>query len=100
MEYPENVITKNKRGEEEVRNLISRGKFVMYDYRNPKTFKQMENNKIKLYLKDESGNTEEYYIIPTKTPNRSLLIRPKEIDNKTRFVWNNKKKKEEALWLD
>lgn len=99
MEYPQNVITKNKKGENEIRNLISRGQFVMYDYRDPKTFRQMENNKRKLYLKDETGKVEEYYIIPTKTSNRSLLIKPKAIESKVRSVWNNKKRKEEALWV-
>lgn len=99
MQYPKSVITKNKKGEYEIRNLISRGQFVMYDYRDVKTFKQVENNKRKLYLKDESGKIEEYYIIPTQTPSRSLFIKPKEVENKVRSVWNSKKRKEEPLWV-
>jgi len=98
MEYPESVLTKNKKGETEVRNLISRGEFVLYDYRDPKTFKQMENKKRKLYLKHDNV-IEEYYIIPTQMQNRELLIKPKELDEKTRMVWNSSKKKEEPLWL-
>lgn len=98
MGYPENVLTKNRKGELEVRNLISRGKYVMYDYRDPKTWEQMESKKRKLYLKDENGNVEEYYIIPTQIPNRALFITPKKIEKKVRSVWNNKKKKEELLW--
>jgi hypothetical protein len=97
-EYPETVLTKDKKGNLEVRNLIFRGKFVMYDYRDTKTFKQVESNKKKIYLKDEEGKTTEYYIIPLKTGNRSLLITPDKSDEKVRKVWNDKIKKEEDLW--
>jgi hypothetical protein len=96
--YPESVLTKNRKGELEIRNLISRGRFVIYNYRDPKTFKRMENNKRKIYLKDEAGKVEEYYIIPTQTPNRALFITPKKAEEKVRSVWNNKKKSEESLW--
>lgn len=97
MEYPESVLTKSKKGNIEVRNLISRGKFVMYDYRDPKTFRQVEDKKVKLYLKDEEGNVEEYYIIPLKAE-RSLMIKPKELEEKERKVWNQKTKRAEELW--
>ena len=97
MEYPESVLTKNKKGDIEVRNLISRGKFVMYDYRDPKTFQQVENKKVKLYLKDEEGKIEEYYLIPLKGE-RFLMIKPKEVEEKERKVWNQKIKKAEELW--
>ena len=79
-EYPESVLTKDKKGRLEVRNLVSRGKFVMYDYRNAKTFRQVENKKRKLYLKDECGIVEEFYIIPLKASGKFLLIVPKEKD--------------------
>lgn len=98
MKYPDNVLTKDKKGNLEVRNLISRGNFVIYDYRDPKTFEQVENKKKKLYLKDESGKVEEYYIIPTASTNRSLFIAPKKIEIKERQVWNDKKKKTEPFW--
>jgi len=97
-EYPESVLTKDKKGNLEVRNLISRGQFVMYDYRDVKTFKQVESNKRKLYLKNNDGKIEEYYIIQLKTGNRSLLITPDKPDEKPRKVWNNKNQKEEDLW--
>ncbi len=44
-EYPESVLTKDRKGNLEVRNLSARGQFVMYDYRDAKNFKQVENNK-------------------------------------------------------
>jgi hypothetical protein len=96
--YPETVLTKDKKGNLEVRNLVSRGQFVMYDYRDVKTFKQVESNKKKIYLKDENGQISEYYIIPLKAGNRSLLITPDKPEEKTRKVWNEKTKKEEDLW--
>ncbi len=99
MDYPDSVLTKDKKGNLEVRNLISRGEYVLYDYRDPKTFKQVENRKQKLYLKDETG-VKEYYIIPTATPSRSLLITPTKVEMKERDVWNSKKKKAEILWKD
>lgn len=98
MGYPESILTKNKKGNLEVRNLVSRGQFVMYDYRDLKTFKQVENRKRKLYLKDESGKIEEYYIIPLQTKNKSLLIVPEKVEKKERKVWNDKSKKEEDIW--
>lgn len=98
MKFPNKVLTKDRKGNLEVRNLISRGEYVMYDYRDPNTFKSLENKKQKLYLKDKSGEVKEYYIIPTATPSRSLFISPKKIEKKDRDVWNNKKKKAEALW--
>ena len=94
--YPENVLTKDKKGNLEVRNLISRGEFVLHDYRDPKTFKPVESGKKKLYLKDESGNVKEYYIIPMKG-GKSLLIEPKEKEEKERKVWNDNLKKEEEI---
>jgi len=97
LKYPEEVLTKDKKGNLEVRNLISRGKFVLYDYRDVKTFKHVESGKKKLYLKDESGEIKEYYIIPMKD-GRSLLIEPKEKEEKERKVWNDKTKKAEELW--
>ena len=45
--YPESVLTKDKKGVLEVRNLNVRGQFVIYDYRDVETFKQVENNKKK-----------------------------------------------------
>ena len=97
-EYSESVLTKDKKGNLEVRNIISRGQFVMYDYRDDKTFKQVENNKKKIYLKDENGQISEYYIIPLKTGNRSLLITPEKPEEKPRKVWNERTEKEEDLW--
>jgi hypothetical protein len=97
-EYPETVLTKDKKGNLEVRNFISRGQFVMYDYRDTKTFKQVESSKRKIYLKDKEGKITEYYIIPLKIGNRSLLITSDKAEEKVRKVWNDKAMKEEDLW--
>jgi len=96
--YPETVLTKDRKGNVEVRNLVSRGKFVIYDYRDVKTFKQVENNKKKLCLKDENGEVKEYFIIPLKG-GRALLIEPKEKEEKETRVWNEKTKKEERVQI-
>jgi hypothetical protein len=96
--YPESVLTKDKKGNLGVRNIVSRGQFVMYDYRDVKTFKQVESNKKKIYLKDENGQISEYYVIPLKIGNRSLLITPDKLEEKPRKVWNDKTEKEEDLW--
>ena len=96
--YPEIVLTKDKKGNLEVRNLNSRGQFVMYDYRDVESFKQVENKKKKLYLKEKDGKINEYYIIPLKTGNRFLLITPEKPEEKVRKVWNEKMQKEEDLW--
>jgi len=93
--YPESVLTKDRKENTEVRNLVSKGKFVMYDYRNPKCFMQVESKKLKLYLKDEKEKRA-FYLIPLKG-NRFLMIETKE-DTEERKIWNEKKKKEENLF--
>lgn len=94
--YTEEVLTKDRKGNVEVRNLVSKGKFVLYDYRNLKTFKQVESNKLKLYLKD-SDSKRGFYMIPIKG-NRYLMIVAKQDKHPERKVWNEKKKKEENLF--
>ena len=95
--YSDSVLVKDKEGNVEVRSLVSRGKFVLHDYRDVKTFKQVKGGKKKLYLKDEDGEIKEYFIIPLKG-GKSLFIEPKEKEEKERKVWNDKIKKEEKLW--
>ncbi len=97
-DYPESVFTQDRKGNYEVRNLIARGEFLLHDYRNPSDFTPVESNKQKLYLKEADGKITEYFIIPTNTPDRMLLIRPKEKEARDRMVWNEKTKREEVLW--
>ena len=97
-DYPESVITQDRKGNYEVRNLLSRGEFLLHDYRNPADFTPVESSKQKLYLKDADGKITEYFIIPTRNPNQMLLIRPKEKELKERMVWNEKVRREEELW--
>jgi len=98
MELPEEVLTKNRKGKIEVRNLLARGVFVLYDYRDPKTFEIVESGKKKLYLKSNDGSVQEFYIIPTKTEGRELLLRSNKEKKIDRKVWNNKKKQAEELF--
>ena len=96
MEFPESVLTKARSGKIEVRGLESRGKYVMCKYLDPKTLKPTDLKK-KLCLMDEEGNVQEFFIIPTKTPNRYLLIKS-EKEEKERKVWNEKTGTVEELW--
>ncbi|MBU5689561.1 MAG: hypothetical protein QXM68_01480 [Candidatus Aenigmatarchaeota archaeon] len=93
MVYSDNVITTNRKGEKEIRNLLDKGVFVKYDYRNPVNFQKMENGKFKLILKGEKER-EEYYVIPTKNKDRFLMLKTKP---KRTFVWNQFSGKEEEV---
>ncbi len=85
MEYPQSILTKSKKGKIELRSLIDRGKFVRYEYLDPRTGKRSES-KIKLVLKTEKG-TEEFFIIPIKQ-NRFLLL---PTEHKPKKIWDGKK---------
>ncbi len=97
-EYPDSVLTKDRKGNPEIRNLLSRGEFILHDYRDPVTFGNVESNKQKLYLKALDGTITELFIIPTKSPERALMIRPKEKEEKNRMIWNEKTQEQEELW--
>jgi hypothetical protein len=86
MPYPEEVLTRSKKGRIEVRNLMDRGRFVRYEYIDPNTGKKSEN-KVKLVLiLDEKQ--EEYFIIPMKDK-RHLMI---PVESKgDRKIWDGRK---------
>jgi len=86
--FPEDVLTRTKKGELEVRSLIDRGRFVRYNYLHPETGEPMERGKVKLVLISASGRTEEYFIIPTKSK-RDLLIPASE--KGSRKVWDGRR---------
>lgn len=88
MEFPESVLTKSKKGTQEVRGLDQRGSYVICKYLEPRTMK-LADTKRKLLLKDEQGKVTEYFIIPLKDPKRALLILP-EAEEKDRQLWNEK----------
>ena len=71
--FPDDVVTRTKKGELEVRSLIDRGRYVRYNYLHPETGEPMEGGKVKLVLIAESGKAEEFFVIPTKSK-RDLLI--------------------------
>lgn len=57
MGYPECVLTRNRKGETEVRRLLGRGAFVKYDYIYSETGKQAENGKTSIILKTQKRPT-------------------------------------------
>ena len=95
-EFPESVLTKDRRGSKEVRNLISKGQFVLYEYRDPKDFSLLKNGARKLYLKENEGKVLGYMIIPLKA-NKSLMVAPDKLELDKR-IWNDKTKKPEELF--
>ncbi len=83
--FPDEVLTKTKKGEIEVRSLIDRGRYVRYNYLHPDTGEPMEGGKVKLVLTSEDGKTEEFFVIPTKS-HRDLLIPAAE--KGARKIWD------------
>jgi uncharacterized protein YndB with AHSA1/START domain len=71
--FPDEVLTRTKKGEIEVRSLIDRGRYVRYNYLDPDTGEPMEGGKVKLVLTCEGGKTEEFFVIPTKSKHDLLL---------------------------
>jgi len=86
MGYPEQVLTKSKKGKVEVRKLIDSGRFVRYEYIDPETGKLTQNkHKLLLIIGDRM---EEFFIVPLKD-GRYLMI-PTETKGK-RMVWDGEK---------
>ena len=85
--FPDEVLTKTKKGETEVRSLIDRGRYVRYNYLNPESGESMEGGKVKLVLLSEAGRTEEFFIIPTKSK-RDLLLPAAE--KGPRKIWDGR----------
>ncbi|MCS7102792.1 MAG: hypothetical protein NZ992_02785 [Candidatus Korarchaeum sp.] len=83
----EEAITVSKKGKRELRTLVSRGRFVLIEYRDPIT-KERTEDKYKLVLIHEDGSFQEFFVIPTKTEGRSMLVEPKEKKGKELKVWN------------
>ena len=96
MNYPESVLTKDRKGNLEVRVFVDKGQYVRYQYMDPKTGKIVEKSKTSIILKNKEGEEEHLYIIPLQQ-NKSLIIKPTS-GEKTRKVWNKEKKKEEGLF--
>ncbi len=86
MKYPEEVLTKSKKGKIEVRNLVDYGKFVRYEYLDPQTGERSEN-KVKIVLFN-GKNYEEYFRIPLKQKNKFLMLKAEE--KGPRKIWNGK----------
>jgi len=86
--FPEEVLTRTKKGELEVRSQIDRGRYVRYNYLDPETGQPMEGGKVKLVLMPEGGEVEEFFVIPTKSK-RDLMIPAREKGG--RKVWDGSK---------
>jgi len=86
--FPEDVLTKTRKGEIEVRSLIDRGRYVRYNYLHPDTGEPMEGGKVKLVLVSDDGATEEYFVIPTKSKRDLLIPAPEKGKRK---VWDGGK---------
>jgi len=87
-DFPDEVLTRTKKGELEVRSLIDRGRYVRYRYLDSETGEVMEGGKVKLVLLSDAGPVEEYFIIPTKSK-RDLLI--PAVEKGARKVWDGTK---------
>jgi hypothetical protein len=87
MEYPGSVLTKNQKGETEVRSLLERGEFVRYNYTDPETGSAMEAGKTSLILRSSKG-VQHLFMIPLKD-GRFLAILDR--DEKLRHVWDGRK---------
>ena len=85
MRYPADVLTKNKKGETEVRHLIERGRYVRYDYLVPGTNKRSQN-KVRLVLKGKKQ--EEFFLIPIAGGRFLAIPTPVKAG---RRLWNGKK---------
>ncbi len=83
--FPDEVLTKTKKGEIEVRSLVDRGRYVRYKYLHPETGEPMAGGKVKLILASDRGAVEKYFIIPTKS-RRDLLI--PAVEKGARKVWD------------
>lgn len=94
MEYPESVITKDKKGNKEVRLLVDKGQFVRYQYMDTKTGKIVEKGKSSIILKT-AEKEEHLYIIPINT-RKALVVYPKS-EVKQRKVWNKDTKNAENI---
>ncbi len=95
MKVPQEVLTKGRKGLE-VRSLVSRGRYVLYEYRDPETL-ELVDKKQKLMLKDENGSVKEFFLIPLKD-GRFLMFESKKAKEPVRKVWNPKTGKAEDLW--
>ena len=93
MTFPDSVIAESPKGKE-LRSLISRGGYVLYEYFDSEAMKPL--GKRKLYLKDDKGFSEAFFIIPLKGE-RSLLVKAREAGEERR-VWNPLSEKAEDLW--
>jgi len=71
------AVTVSKKGIREIRELEEKGRYVIYLYRDLESG-EVKEKKRKLVLLSDDGRWSEYFIIPTKTPGRYLLLHAEE----------------------
>jgi len=86
--FPDEVLTRTKKGEIEVRALLDRGRYVRYNYLHPETGEPMEGGKVKLVLIPEAGEPQEFFVIPTKSRRDLLISAPEKGERK---VWDGRR---------
>ncbi|MCD6383720.1 MAG: hypothetical protein J7L88_04595 [Thermoplasmata archaeon] len=73
----EDAITVSKKGVKEIRELEEAGRYAIYLYRDLESG-EVRERKRKLVLLSDDGEWREFFIIPTKTPGRDLLLHAEE----------------------
>ncbi len=86
VQFPDEFLTKTKKGSIELRIFLRRGKFVEYTYMNQKTKKLTKKRKIVLKSEDKD---EAYFIIPMKQKGKYLMIKEESVGNVK--LWNKGK---------
>jgi len=94
MVYPKEVIAVTSKGKKEARVFVEKGVYTRYTYADSETGKPVKKGKESVFLKNESGQYEQLFIVPMQA-GRSLLFRTKEAEEavKARELWDSKKKR-------
>lgn len=90
------AMTESKKGNRELRSIFSRGRFALVEYRDMET-KERADEKLKLVLQHDDGKVEEFFVIPLKQANRSLLLRTEKPKGPKVKAWNPKSEKVEEV---
>ncbi|HLC99083.1 MAG TPA: hypothetical protein VJC00_03690 [Candidatus Nanoarchaeia archaeon] len=98
VEYPDSTVAVSSSGKKEARVLESMGSFVRYGYVDILSGKKVR--KYSILLKDEKGNVDHLFVVPTGPPSTSGPSGQKEIvvkhvseGKKKRAIYDPKSKK-------
>lgn len=95
--YPKETLTTSQRGKKEVRILKDRGEYTAYNYKDLES-KQIDK-KWSLVLKSNNGSVKQYFIIPTVSETKSIMIEGKDSKEKitNKKLWYEKEGKGEIV---